>query len=483
MGHTLEQFAATIHDILAAEPGPAGREKVRALVEDVLTDEAFVAQHLGDDVPERKILFEDPQLGFCILAHVYQGARESKPHDHGPTWAIYGQARGETLMNDWALVEPASAAKPGKVRHVRSYPSEARHGPRLQRGRSPLPAPRRADPPHPHRGPEHGPRSSGWPTTRSETNRRPNPMKDNLRFVDSDMHIMEPPDLFERYLDPKFRDRVILPIGADGRPKRGTIVIDGLPTTMDAELQQYRKRSRGGAASAHSTQPLSGSRLQGTNRLDFAIERNYDPEAQVMGMAIEGVDIAVLYPTTGLSLLARDNMDPQLSLALCQAYNNWIHEFCRYSPERLKFVAMLPVHDVHLACRELHRCVRELGAVGSFIRPNLVNGHYWHSNYWDPLYSLHEELDVTWGFHEGTGAWNSHMNVLYGENRFYRHVASHWIEMQQALIAMIIGGVFEFHPSCASASSKRRTRGCPGSCRGSSGTTRSTATRTRPTSP
>ena len=38
------------------------------------------------------------------------------------------------------------------------------------------------------------------------------------------------------------------------------------------------------------------------------------------------------------------------------------------------------------------------------------------------------------------------MNVLYGENRFYRHVASHWIEMQQALIAMIIGGVFEFHP-------------------------------------
>jgi hypothetical protein len=112
----------------------------------------------------------------------------------------------------------------------------------------------------------------------------------------------------------------------------------------------------------------------------------------------------------------------------------------------LKFVAMLPMHDVNLACRELVRCVRELGAVGSFVRPNLLNGHYWHSNYWDPLYSLHEELNVTWGFHEGTGAWNSHMNALYGENRFYRHVASHWIEMQQALVAMVIGGVFEFHP-------------------------------------
>jgi predicted TIM-barrel fold metal-dependent hydrolase len=76
-------------------------------------------------------------------------------------------------------------------------------------------------------------------------------------------------------------------------------------------------------------------------------------------------------------------MDPQMSLAICQAYNNWIHEFCSYSPDQLKWVAMLPVHDVHLACRELVRCVRELGAAGSFIRPKSGQCHYWHSNYWD----------------------------------------------------------------------------------------------------
>ena len=84
--------------------------------------QTFVAAHLGDDVSERKILYEDPELGFCILGHVYKGAKESNPHDHGPTWAIYGQAEGETLMNDWEKVEPATAEKPGKVRHVRSYP-------------------------------------------------------------------------------------------------------------------------------------------------------------------------------------------------------------------------------------------------------------------------------------------------------------------------------------------------------------------------
>jgi predicted TIM-barrel fold metal-dependent hydrolase len=272
-------------------------------------------------------------------------------------------------------------------------------------------------------------------------------MKDGLRFVDSDMHIMEPPDLFERYLDPTFKDRVSVPVGADGHPTRGwaagLVVVDGVPIS-DADLQQYRKRHRSGPT--QSSQPLSGSRIFDTGRLDFAIERDYNPEAQVMGMEMEGVDIAVLYPTNGLALLGRNNMDPRLSLALCQAYNNWIHDFCQYSPDRLKFVAMLPVHDVHLACRELVRCVRELGAVGSFIRPNLVNGRYWHSNYWEPLYRLHEELNVTWGFHEGVSAVYSRMIELYGENRFYRHVASHWIEMQQALIAMIIGGVFEFHP-------------------------------------
>src|SRR4029078_233924 len=232
----------------------------------------------------------------------------------------------------------------------------------------------------------------------------------------------------------------------DGRPKRGAAgltIIDGLPTS-DMDLQQYRKRVR--PAGSKLTQPLSGSRLFDTGRLDFAIERDYNAEAQVMGMDMEGVDIAVLYPTTGLGLLGRNDIEPRLSLALCQAYNNWIHEFCSYSPDRLKFVAMLPMHDVHLACPELVRCVKELGAVGSFVPPNLLNGRYWHSNYWDPLYSAHEELNVTWGFHEGVSALYSHMIDLYGENRFYRHVAAHWIEMQQALIAMVIGGVFEFHP-------------------------------------
>lgn len=121
MGHTLEAFAASCHDILKSQPGAPGRERVCALLRDVLQDSSFVAAHLGDDVPERKILYEDAELGFCILAHVHHDAKESPPHDHGPSWAIYGQAAGETEMTDWELVEAASETVPGKVRKAKTY--------------------------------------------------------------------------------------------------------------------------------------------------------------------------------------------------------------------------------------------------------------------------------------------------------------------------------------------------------------------------
>jgi len=64
---------------------------------------------------------EDAKLGFCILAPAHKGTKDSHPHDHGPSWASYGQARGETEMTDWELVEQASADKPGKVRYVKIF--------------------------------------------------------------------------------------------------------------------------------------------------------------------------------------------------------------------------------------------------------------------------------------------------------------------------------------------------------------------------
>src|SRR6478672_6304129 len=121
MPATLKQFAAECHTILNAEPGPSGRRKVCMRLEALLADPAFAASIITGATPERQVVYEDPQLGFCILAHSYKGAKDSSPHDHGPSWAIYGQAKGETEMTDYALVAAASADKPGKAKALRTY--------------------------------------------------------------------------------------------------------------------------------------------------------------------------------------------------------------------------------------------------------------------------------------------------------------------------------------------------------------------------
>src|SRR6187399_2248910 len=101
MSLTLTTFAARVRETLQQGNNPAGREQVAALLRDALVDRAFVESLFDDASPERKVVYQDPQLGFCILAHRYTDAKDSPPHDHGPSWAIYGQADGETVMTDW----------------------------------------------------------------------------------------------------------------------------------------------------------------------------------------------------------------------------------------------------------------------------------------------------------------------------------------------------------------------------------------------
>jgi predicted metal-dependent enzyme (double-stranded beta helix superfamily) len=121
MTATLEQFAAQCRTILKSEPGPQGRRKICTLLEGLLRDGEFVHSLVTESTPERQVLYEDPELGFCILAHQYKGAKDSPPHDHGPSWAIYGQAKGETDMTDYALVAAASPERPGKAKALRTY--------------------------------------------------------------------------------------------------------------------------------------------------------------------------------------------------------------------------------------------------------------------------------------------------------------------------------------------------------------------------
>ncbi|MBH64070.1 MAG: hypothetical protein CL569_16810 [Alphaproteobacteria bacterium] len=122
MAYSIEELASDCHDALSADSEQAGLERVRQSVARALTDEEFIATHLGPEADSpRNILYEDPDLGFCIIAHVYEGGANPPPHDHGPTWAVYGQAAGVTEMTDFKVLKAPSGDSPGKVEAVKTH--------------------------------------------------------------------------------------------------------------------------------------------------------------------------------------------------------------------------------------------------------------------------------------------------------------------------------------------------------------------------
>jgi hypothetical protein len=125
MPYTLDELARNCNQALKDDPGPAGRQKMAEHLADALKDKDFVAsQFPPENTTERKPIYTDPEFDFCILAHVYEGAKASNPHDHADSWAIYGQAQGVTEMTDWRKVkEPANGA-PGQVEAERVYDME-----------------------------------------------------------------------------------------------------------------------------------------------------------------------------------------------------------------------------------------------------------------------------------------------------------------------------------------------------------------------
>ena len=118
---TVSELANQCRELLIMQPGPEGRANVAALLSKVVSDPANVDALIPKETGERDKLYEDPELGFCIFAHQYSGPKNSLPHDHGPSWAIYAQARGETEMTDYEWATPGTEEMPGKVRATRTY--------------------------------------------------------------------------------------------------------------------------------------------------------------------------------------------------------------------------------------------------------------------------------------------------------------------------------------------------------------------------
>ena len=122
MAYDLDQFITDCRSTLSRDPGPAGRERVRVNLERLLANKDFVEKHCGDNVERGlKVLYEDPKLGFQILAHINDKARVSPPHDHGASWAIYGQATKYTDMIEWEREDDGTNPKHAKLKPIKKY--------------------------------------------------------------------------------------------------------------------------------------------------------------------------------------------------------------------------------------------------------------------------------------------------------------------------------------------------------------------------
>src|SRR5882672_192943 len=122
MAYDLDQFIADCRAILARDGGPAGRDEVRVRLEHLLANPDFVARTCGDDVPRGlKLLYEDKALGFQVLAHINDKARVSPPHDHGASWAIYGQATHYTDMIEWERADDGTSPDKAKLKPAKKY--------------------------------------------------------------------------------------------------------------------------------------------------------------------------------------------------------------------------------------------------------------------------------------------------------------------------------------------------------------------------
>ena len=123
MTYTFDQFCVDSHAAMAKNPGSAGRGEIRELLEKLLVNESFIAEHLADQGSGKTLLYHDRDFDFYVMAHGTDASdRKGKPHDHGASWAVYGQAIGLTNMTVWNRTDDGSQSGHAELNASKTFP-------------------------------------------------------------------------------------------------------------------------------------------------------------------------------------------------------------------------------------------------------------------------------------------------------------------------------------------------------------------------
>lgn len=245
--------------------------------------------------------------------------------------------------------------------------------------------------------------------------------------VDMDSHVLEPPDLWDNYLEEKYRDRSITVRMADDGIEE--LVVDG------NVLLKGRLAVLGGVD--HQAPELF--MYPDIPYLEGCPKASYDTDARVKLLDEWGVDAGVVFPTIGILWDKPD--DPALAMAYARAYNNWQWDFASPALDRIIPIAHIPLYDVDLAVAELRRCLK-LGFKGMFLAPEPVGGKRPSHPDFDPLWQLMVEADLPICVH-----------LIVRFNRIVNQAASQWwnpeTEPMNTVFSFSLGGTIQLLPATA----------------------------------
>jgi predicted TIM-barrel fold metal-dependent hydrolase len=216
---------------------------------------------------------------------------------------------------------------------------------------------------------------------------------------DTDQHVVEPPALWDTYLDPAVRYDAKTAFWRHDGPTTAYLKINGemFRDTMNPNIPRHA-----------IWRP--GMTWDDVGNLDASVRHPpvagaSDPTARLTDMDAMGVDQAFLYPTwfaEGFHLVK----DPDVAYALARAYNDWIADFCSAAPNRLFAAAMLPLQNMDYTIDELRRVAKSPSFRGAFLRPMFIEGRYFTHPYFEPLWAELQRLGLVAAVHSTPGLWN-----------------------------------------------------------------------------
>jgi uncharacterized protein len=202
------------------------------------------------------------------------------------------------------------------------------------------------------------------------------PIEKSFSVFDCDAHINDPPDIWDKYVEPEYRELVKQsywnPLGRavlNGR----TLVTGGHDEPRD-QININGITIGGPGADKRVQRRLMRMRLTPEQCRYLDHRGAYDPQARVKEMDIMGIDQVLVIPTMMVNYFPFiENVDG--AYALARAYNNWVYDWCRTVPDRLYPAALIPIQHPDYAIKELQR-VAKLNFPVALIRPIDANGHY-----------------------------------------------------------------------------------------------------------